>query len=149
VRGQALRVDLLTPAFGRGPQDPVRIPRFGAAAQPLRFLGFLIAKPVQGVVVGGAGILVGVPSPARFAMHKLVVSGERGVAETSKIEKDLLQASQLFQALLDERPGDLEILREDLDAEPGLIKRIRGGLQRMSKTDAPTSKAVRRALRMC
>jgi hypothetical protein len=80
VRGKGLRVDLLTPLRGRRASGPVRINRFRAAAQPLPFLDFLIASPVRGAVVDGGGILVNVPDPARFAFHKLIVSGERGVA---------------------------------------------------------------------
>jgi hypothetical protein len=62
VRGRALRVDLLTPAIGR-PRGPVRIHRFGAAAEPMPHLDVLLADFQSAAVIDGGGILVNVPSP--------------------------------------------------------------------------------------
>jgi len=107
VRGRSLRVDFLTPATGSRNRGPVHIPRFSVAAQPLSFLDFLIETPEHGVIIDGGGVLVQVPSPARFALHKLIICAERGVTGHTKIEKDLLQVSQLVQILAEDRPGDL------------------------------------------
>ena len=78
VRGKGLRLDLLTPLRGRRVQKPVFIPRLKGAAQALPFLDFLITRPVRGAIVDSGGVLVNVPDPARFAIHKPIVSGERG-----------------------------------------------------------------------
>lgn len=51
------------------------------------------------------GILVNVPDPARFAVHKLVISQRRPTAFAAKSAKDLDQAQQLLEVLLDIRPG--------------------------------------------
>ncbi len=106
VRGRALRVDLLTPQR-RGERKPVVIPRFAAAAQPLPYLEYLVEEPQPAAVVGGSGVLVNVPGPARFALHKLIVARSRAAAMQAKSDKDLHQAAQLILVLADERPGDL------------------------------------------
>lgn len=115
VRGQSLRVDLLTPA-ARIHSHPVRLARFGAAAQPLRFLDYLLESAAPAAVVNGGVVAVKVPDPARFALHKLIVAGERPAAMQAKREKDLLQAAQLIEVLVDDRPGDLSLAWESLAA---------------------------------
>ncbi|MBL3684602.1 hypothetical protein F2981_18295 (plasmid) [Sinorhizobium meliloti] len=49
----------------------------GAAAQPLRFLDYLIYHPIRAVLLHGAGVLVNVPAPQRYAIHKLIVASRR------------------------------------------------------------------------
>lgn len=105
VRGAGLRVDLLTTVSGRRKTGPVPIPRLRAAAQPLPFLDFILEHPVRGAVVNGGGVLVNVPDPARFALHKLIVAGERDVLMHAKREKDLHHSAQLLSLLVDGRPG--------------------------------------------
>jgi hypothetical protein len=106
VRSQALRVDLLCPK--RGDSDaPVFIPRWNAAAHPLEFLDYLLEVPEKGVLLAGDGTLVNVPSPARFALHKLVVSQRRPAAFAAKARKDVTQAIEVLEVLLADRPGDL------------------------------------------
>ena len=82
--------------------SPLAMPALGgAAAQPLRFLDYLIHHPVRSVVLHGPGIAVQVPSPERYAVHKLIVSGRRrddGVGQ-AKARKDILQAGELIEAL--------------------------------------------------
>lgn len=109
VRGADLRIDFLTPAHGRAPSEkPVLLPQLGVAAHPLPGLDFVLDGSVGAAVVGGSGILVNVPSPARYAIHKLWLSSERPVAEAAKARKDLRQAEQLLEVLVEDRPGDLE-----------------------------------------
>ncbi len=53
---------------------PVPMPALGgAAAIPLRFLDYLIHEPIRAVLLHGAGVPVLVPSPERYAIHKLIV----------------------------------------------------------------------------
>ena len=133
VRGHPLRVDLLTPEKKPGQGRPVYIRRFQTAAQPLRFLDYLLSNPVKGAVVDGGGILVNVPQPARFALHKLIISGERAVTAHSKVQKDLFQAAQLLAVLIEERPGDIQLAWEALKQQgPGWVKRIRKALSSTS-----------------
>lgn len=69
----------------------------GAAAQPLRFLDFLIRYPVRSVLLHGGGISVLVPAPERYAIHKLVVATRR--QDKEKSAKDIGQAEFLIEVL--------------------------------------------------
>jgi Nucleotidyltransferase/Protein of unknown function (DUF1488) len=71
----------------------------------LRFLDFLIRDPEPAVLLHGASILVLVPAPQRYALHKLIVARRRH--EDARREKDLLQAQALFDALVRRRPHEL------------------------------------------
>ena len=134
VRGKALRVDLLTPATTTGEQSPVFISRFNAAAQPVPFLDYLLEKPEQGAVIDGGGVLVKVPSPGRFAFHKLILSTERPVIMHDKMEKDMIQAAQVFALLADERPGDLILAWEEIkNRGKEWTTRISAGLSHMKR----------------
>lgn len=136
VRGRGLRVDLLTPLHGRRATGPLTLKRFNAAAQPLPFLDFLIAQPVRGAIVDGGGVLVNVPAPARFALHKLIVSGEREVTSHVKREKDLKQAAQVFSVLLDERTGDVALAWEEVVRRgKGWTWRVLQGLNAMKRIE--------------
>ena len=53
--------------------------------------------------------MINVPAPARYAIHKCVVSQKRTAAFAAKSRKDLHQAEQVFQELLVLRPGDLSL----------------------------------------
>ena len=114
VRGRSLRVDLLTPLVGRPRARSVVIPRFKAAAEPLRYLDYLFENFQPAAVIDGGGVLVNVPDPARFALHKLLVAPRRPVALHTKSEKDLRQAAQLIEILARDRVGDLALAWEHL-----------------------------------
>jgi hypothetical protein len=127
VRGQSLRVDLLTPA-ARTRSRPVGLLRFAAAAQPLRFLDYLIDSSVRAAVVDGGVVAVNVPDAARFALHKLIIAGERPAATHSKREKDLSQAAQMLEVLHEDRPGDVVLAWE------ALVVRGRSWTSRVAKS---------------
>lgn len=116
VRGSALRVDFVTPLKHRRNVAPVFIRRFNMAAQPLPYLDYLIERCERGALVDGQGVLVNVPAPARFAFHKLIVSRARDVSARTKSDKDLVQAAQIFEALVEDRPGDLRLAWEALES---------------------------------
>jgi len=107
VRGRDLRVDFLTPMIGRESSKATFLPAFGLSARPLRHLDYLIEDPMQAVVVGSDVVLVNIPSPARFAMHKLWISEIRPAAFQAKAKKDRIQAEQLIEVLSEDRPDDL------------------------------------------
>lgn len=136
VRGQGLRVDLLSPSL-KADQGPVSIDRFSAAAQPLKFLDYVMEGAIRAAVINGGGVSVSVPDPARFALHKLIVAGERPAAQTAKRDKDLWQASQVLEVLVADRPGDVALAWETLVARgSGWERRVRAGLD---ATDAQSS----------
>lgn len=101
-----LRVDFLTPNRGRDTEQPQQLPALSTNAQPLRFLDFLIRDPVPAVLLHGAGVLVSVPAPQRYALHKLIVARRRREV-SGKREKDLSQAAALLDALIRRRPHEL------------------------------------------
>jgi hypothetical protein len=75
------------------------IPRWNAAAQPLVHLGFLLESPERAVIIANTAALVNVPTPARFAFHKLLVAQLRPAAFAAKADKDVLQAVQVLAVL--------------------------------------------------
>jgi hypothetical protein len=131
IRGRELRVDFLTPLHGAEKGQPVYLPAFGLSASPLRFLGYLIEASVEAVVVGGSGILVHLPDPARFAFHKLWISVRRPVSEQTKAAKDLRQAGDLLDLLLADRPGDVQAAWESLIPHVSAAKVVRAALGRL------------------
>ncbi len=118
VRGRTLRVDLLTPARGRRDGKPVAIARLKAAAQPMEFLDYLLEGAVAAPVIDGGATLVNLPDPARFALHKLIVAGERAVTAQAKAAKDRQQSAELIEVLHAERRGDLRIAVDSLNRRP-------------------------------
>ncbi|MFV1998402.1 MAG: GSU2403 family nucleotidyltransferase fold protein [Acidiferrobacterales bacterium] len=112
IRGQELAVELLTPMRGRDTAKPANIAGLGACAEPVRFLDYLLEDIQPATLLYKHGILINVPAPARFAFHKLVVSQRRRAGSVEKIKRDLSQAEQLFEVLVEGRPGDLILAYE-------------------------------------
>jgi hypothetical protein len=140
VLGTELRVDLLTPMRGREREAPVKIAALGAAAQPLRFLDYVLEDTQPAAVIGGDGVLVNVPSPARFALHKLLVAQRRPVSHAAKSRKDLAQAEHVLAVLLQDRPDDVRRAYADLAKRGGgWVKPVRASIARLAED-------VRRAL---
>jgi hypothetical protein len=106
INGASYRVEILTDNRGPDSDRPVLLPALRTHAQPLRFLDYLLYEAVPAVVLWDGGILVNVPKPERYAVHKLIVA-QRRTATAAKRPKDLLQASALFDALAERRPSDL------------------------------------------
>nr|WP_312002357.1 GSU2403 family nucleotidyltransferase fold protein [Bradyrhizobium hereditatis] len=77
----------------------------GAAAFPLRFLDFLIYQPIRAVLLHGAGVPVLMPSPERYAIHKLIIGSRRKEDRdpTAKSSKDRLQARSIIEAMIANR----------------------------------------------
>ncbi len=111
-RREALKVEFLSPMRGPDEDAPVRLPALGTGSQPLRFLDFLIYHEHPAAVMYGGGILVNVPDPTRFALHKLIVSQRR--TNLAKVRKDILQAQTLLDVLADERPHDVADMWDEL-----------------------------------
>ncbi|MDX3926128.1 MAG: GSU2403 family nucleotidyltransferase fold protein [Shinella sp.] len=148
------KVEFLTP--NRGSDDYADhaspMPALGgAAAQPLRFLDFLIHEPIRTVMLHRAGIPVTVPSPERYAVHKLIVASRRqsdanGIA---KREKDVHQAGLLVEALdITRRQDDLaEVFAEAWGRGQQWRAAIRKGLGLLPENRrAATETTIRGAL---
>ena len=133
VRGKQLRLDLITPASSTV-EEPVYIPRFKAAAAPVKFLSLLMEDAHPAAAVNGGGTLVMVPTPARFALHKLLVSQSRSMVQQTKSTKDLHQAALLLEVLAEDRPEELELAARSFanSGEP-VARRVLRGLLAMEK----------------
>jgi hypothetical protein len=102
-----LRVDLLVPSPGAG-YATVPVPELKAHAKGLPYLGYLLAETQPLPILSPHGIvLVRVPVPERYAIHKLVVSQTRSKT-SGKHGKDLQQAAILLEALAERFPGAIE-----------------------------------------
>jgi hypothetical protein len=141
-----LRVEFLTP--NRGSEDytgrPAKIPALGgAAAEPLRFLDFLIHEPVRTVLLHKGGIPVIVPDPARYAIHKLIVAARRSPGSQKDL-KDLRQANQLAEALeATGRAADLlEMFHEARARGPAWQAELAASLRRMQSLGLTKMSAV-------
>jgi hypothetical protein len=108
VDKDGIRVDFLTPSRGTNSDKPQPLPSLETAAQPLPFLDYLIHQPEPAVILHDAGIYLHVPAPARFAVHKLIVS-QRRPEGFAKRDKDLRQAETLLAVLAERRPQELKL----------------------------------------
>lgn len=132
LRGRQLTVDLLTPMVGATSSKPVQIGALGAPAEPVRFLDYLLEMTEPAVIVARSGILVNVPAPARFALHKLVTVQRRPAAMQNKALKDLAQARQMIELLVQDRPGDLILAWEAAQQQPEKFQQqLKQGVKRL------------------
>lgn len=132
TQGTAL-VEFLTPAFGaEGLRD---LPALGVQAQALRHLNYLIAEPIPAAIPYRSGVLVQIPRPERFAIHKLILAERRQGADRLKAAKDRAQAACLIEVLARDRPEDLAEAHEDaLSRGPRWRERIAASLARLPDT---------------
>lgn len=145
IRGQEFQVDVLTPMRGRESERPVKLDDFQTYAQPLRTLDYLLEDIQPAVLLYEHGIMINVPAPARFAIHKCVVSQKRTAAFAAKSRKDLNQAEQVFQELLALRPGDLSLAYAAAQARGEEF--VEDFLTGLSLIDAGVQDSVRKHLR--
>lgn len=94
-----LQIDFVT-CRHRGGDTPVLIKALNATMQPLKFMEFSMDAPVQVTLLAQRGpITVNAPPPEKYALHKLLVYGERPQAMRVKATKDLAQAASLIDYL--------------------------------------------------
>jgi hypothetical protein len=142
VRGRDLRVDFLTPARGSAVEKPVWLPAFGVAATPLPMVGYLIEDAAPAVVLGGTGPLVNVPSPGRYALHKLWLAAQRPIAEQAKARKDRLQAETLLEVLCEDRPDEVRRAWKAMAKRPRQAKVVRESLHTGNSEGSRAAKAL-------
>ena len=106
-------VEFLTPSFSAD-EDLRPLPALGVHAQSLHYLNYLIAEPIFAAVTYRDGVLVRIPRPERFAIHKLIVADRRLEGSNSlKAVKDRLQAEFIVNVLVADRPDDLRDALDD------------------------------------
>lgn len=124
------QIDFLTSAHRQG-DAPLMVANLNVGLQPLRFMEFSLERLTQAVLFdrNGAAVVVSVPAPERYAVHKLLVVGERSGAMRTKASKDLQQAGALFGYLLESGPDDLHAAwRDAIGRGPGWRRRAAEGL---------------------
>ncbi|MCA1774081.1 MAG: hypothetical protein LC676_00270 [Loktanella sp.] len=134
--GSGQLVEFLTPAFG---DESIReLPALGVGAQALNYLNFLIADPIPAAALYRSGILVQVPRPERFAIHKLIIADRRrDGAGSLKSAKDREQSAFLIAAMAEDRPDDLaQAYATALQVGPRWRERIGNSLKRMPETQS-------------
>jgi len=144
IRGRDFRVDVVTPMRGRDTSRPVRLADFDTFAYPLRHLDYLLDDIQPAILLHEHGIMINVPAPGRFALHKCIISQKRPAADAAKSRKDLLQAEQVFQVLLKTRPGDIALAFDAAKARGE--KFVSEFLVGLSLIGEATQKAVRQQI---
>lgn len=95
-----LRLDFVT-SRTRNAGQAVVMPDLNLALEPLKFMEYSLQDTTQGCVLGRGGCcMVNLPAPERYAVHKLIVYGERPVSQRAKSGKDIFQAACLAEYFL-------------------------------------------------
>jgi hypothetical protein len=128
-------LDFLT-CRGRAGDAPLSLPRFGVSLQPLPFMELSLEAPIRATLLWRNGpIVVNVPQPARYALHKLIVFGERPQSQRTKANKDLAQAAALIAYLALHDAHELRDLHDEVMARgPGWRSRLQKGLHALRAT---------------
>jgi hypothetical protein len=122
-------VDLLVPLVGKD-EEVMYLPSMQAYGAALRFLDFLIYDERPAVIPYRGGIAVNVPSPERYAVHKLIISQNR--RDKIKQKKDIAQASFLLEAMLhSEKAVIRETVQEAADRGKGWRTRLGAGIREL------------------
>lgn len=131
---QDLQIDFVT-CMHRGGGIPVLIKSLNAMMQPLKFMEFSMEAPIQITLLAQRGpVTVNAPPPEKYALHKLLVYGERPQNMRVKSTKDLDQSASLIDYL---SKHDAEVLTEtwqDLVGRgPGWKSRALEGLKALKE----------------
>jgi hypothetical protein len=120
-----VRVEFLAPK--KRADERVWLKALRTHAQALSYLDYLLQEPMQAVVLAGAGVLVNVPDPARYAWHKLVIAPLR--QNRVKARKDVQQAVLLLEHLMQADPARLgEFHAAFIESGRGRRKALEAGL---------------------
>lgn len=139
----SFRLDFLT---ARTSEDdtPVHIEGLSIALQPLKFMEFSMIETTQALAFCNEGaVIVNIPKPDRFAIHKLIVAAERDISQAAKANKDIRQANVLIAHYLEHRPDEIEATWKDAwNRGPGWQKRLEGGVNRLRAVSAPVASTL-------
>lgn len=136
-------LDFLTPMTREG--QPALEPRLGIKLQPIRLMEYLLEDVQQAVVFSGGRVaLVNVPSPYRYAVHKIMISAERGPSQKTKAIKDVWQAASIIEATYPQDAVHLgEAIRDAIMRGPGWRKRWENGLLLLHSRHADVAALIR------
>jgi hypothetical protein len=145
------QVDFLT-TLTRDGDKPVTIEHLNITLQPLRFMEFSLEAVEQAVLLdrNGTAVVVNIPAPARYAIHKLLIVGERSLKMRVKTNKDIQQAAALIHWLLDmQGAGALAPTWNDALAR-GTVwqERLAQGQAALERAHPELGERIREALKM-
>lgn len=128
------QIDFLTPLH-RGGTQPYRHPKLGITLQPLKFMEYALQDVQQAAMLASGGVaVVNVPHPARYAMHKLLVAGERPTSRAVKSNKDIRQAAALLLWLKDSGEAQVQEAWNDIRQRgSGWLSRLKQGQTALAK----------------
>jgi hypothetical protein len=113
-RDPGFQLDFLT-TLHRGGEEKYEHPQLHVTLQPLKFMEYSLVQVQQAVLCNKEGaVVVNIPHPARYALHKLIVYGAREGAFASKAGKDLIQAASLLQYFKNNRTWEIKEAYQDL-----------------------------------
>jgi hypothetical protein len=130
------QIDFLTTQVAES-AAPVDIENLDVVLQPLRFMEFALEGVEQATLFDPTGrcVVVSLPAPARYAVHKLLIVGERAGEFRAKVSKDLAQAASLLEYFSMADPDAVRIAWADALARgPGWRKRAREGKRALART---------------
>lgn len=136
-------VEFLTPSFSS--DEGLRsLKALGISAQSLHYLNYLIAEPITVPFLYRSGVLIQVPRPERYAIHKLIIADRRREGQMSqKSQKDRAQAAFLIEVLCQERPDDLaDAYKDALQRGTSWQRRIERSLERLPQSAQVLKKLV-------
>jgi hypothetical protein len=108
-------IDFLTPSFDEE-LKPTHLKSLNVWAQGLHYLDFLIKDPMPAVSIYMEGLLVQVPRPERYAVHKLIVSQKRRAGSGVKARKDMQQARAIIWAMAEDRGHEIKAAIAEADS---------------------------------
>ena len=140
-RSQTL-VEFLTPPF-RNEERIHDLAPVGVSAQSLHYLDFILAEPIHAAAVYRDGVLIRIPRPERYAVHKLIVADRRiDGPDSIKSRKDIMQAELLMAILAQDRPLDLTDAYDDaMSRGPRWRERLQRSLGRSPNASASIEQA--------
>ena len=105
---------------------------------------FSLESTTQAALLSRDGaLLVNIPSPIRYGLHKLLVYGERSEAFRTKSTKDLLQSAALVSYYAKHDPAALKRAYRDLmERGPGWRKRAKQGVSALVNLDPVFEKSL-------
>lgn len=121
-------LDFLT-TFGRTRDEPLYIQALNLTFQPLKFMELSLEDPMKSTLLLPNGpLVVNLPRPHRYALHKLIVHTARPMEQRVKAKKDLAQVACLMDYLLDNDPDLVcESWSDVLSRGPGWARRLNEG----------------------
>jgi hypothetical protein len=138
------QVDFLTPRTSKS-DEPVMVEHLDVALQPLRFMEFSLEDVQQATLFDATGrcVVVSIPAPPRYAIHKLLVVGERAGAFRAKVSKDVAQAAALLEYLSQTDPDSaIDAWKDALGRGPGWRRRALEGRRALAALEPALANAL-------